>query len=58
MDKQWNIDIRDKLKVQNIVEEIQNYQTNWLQRVRRMDSSRIPKLALQYRPIGILELGP
>ena len=34
---------------QNIVKEIKQYQTKWIQHVQRMDTNRIPKQALQYR---------
>jgi hypothetical protein len=36
--------------VQNIVLEIKQYQREWLQHVERMDTDRIPKQALKYRP--------
>jgi len=42
---------------QNIVQEIQQYQKNWLQHVQRMDTNRIPKQALQYRPKGQRKIG-
>jgi hypothetical protein len=35
---------------QNIVKEIKQYQEKWLQMVQRMDTNRIPKQALQYKP--------
>ena len=37
---------------QNLVKEIRQYQKKWLQHVQRMDTNRIPKQALQYRPRG------
>jgi hypothetical protein len=37
---------------QNIVKEIKHYQEKWLQHVQRMDTNRIPKQALQYKPKG------
>jgi len=36
----------------NIIKEIKQYQKKWLQHVQRMDTNRIPKQALQYKPIG------
>ena len=36
--------------VQNIVKEIKQYQKKWLQHVQRMDTNRLPKQALQYKP--------
>jgi hypothetical protein len=34
----------------NTVKEIKQYQEKWLQHVQRMDTNRIPKQALQYKP--------
>ena len=45
--KENNQCIREKSGVQNIVKEIKQYQTKWLQHVQRMDTKRIPKQALQ-----------
>ena len=42
--------IRQKTGAQNIVKEIKQYQKKWLQCVQRMDTNRIPKQALQYKP--------
>jgi hypothetical protein len=49
--------VREKLGVQNIVLEIKQYQQEWLQHVERMDTDRIPKQALQYRPKGKRSIG-
>jgi hypothetical protein len=46
-----------KKGVQNIVKEIKQYQKQWLQHVQRMDTDRIPKQALQYRPKGRRNIG-
>jgi len=35
---------------QNTVKEIKQYQEKWLQHVQRMDTNRIPKQVLQYKP--------
>ena len=37
-------------EAQNIVKEIKRYQEKWLQHVQRMDTNRLPKQALQYKP--------
>jgi hypothetical protein len=42
--------VRKKIGVQNIVKEIKQYQLKWLQHAQRMDTNRIPKQALLYRP--------
>jgi hypothetical protein len=35
---------------QNIVKEMKQYQEKWLQHIQRIDTNRIPKQALQYKP--------
>ena len=50
LDKEKYQCIRQKTGAQNIVKEIKQYQEKWLQHVQRMDTSRIPKQALQYKP--------
>jgi hypothetical protein len=52
LDKEKNQCIREKMGAQNIVKEIKQYQEKWLQHVQRMDTNRIPKQALQYKPRG------
>jgi hypothetical protein len=52
-----NQTISEKLGVQNIVKEIKQYQQKWLQHVQRMDTNRVPKQALQYRPKGRRNIG-
>jgi len=52
LDKEKNQCIREKTGAQNIVKEIKQYQKKWLQHVQRMDTNRIPKQALRYRPKG------
>jgi hypothetical protein len=52
LDKEKNQFIRGKTEAQNIVKETKQYQKKWLQHVQRMDTNRIPKQALQYRPKG------
>ena len=50
LDKEKNQCIREKAGAQNIVKEIKHYQKKWLQHVQRMDTNRMPKQALQYKP--------
>ena len=52
LDKEKNQCSRGKMGAQNIVKEIKQYQKKWLQRVQRMDTNRLQKQALQYRPKG------
>ena len=46
-----------KTGAQNIVQEIKQYQKKWLQHVQRMDTNRLPKQALQYKPKGRRNIG-
>jgi hypothetical protein len=52
LDKEKNQCIRGKTGAQNIVQEIKQYQKNWLQHVQRVDRNRIPRQVLRYRPEG------
>ena len=49
--------IREKIGAENIVKEIKRYQQKWLQHIQRMDTNRIPKQALQYKPKGRRHIG-
>jgi hypothetical protein len=42
---------------QNIVKEIKQHQEKWLQHLQRMDTKRIPKQELQYKPKGRRNIG-
>ena len=57
IDKETNQCIRQKTGVQNIVKEIKQYQEKWLQHIQRMDTDRLPKQALQYKPKGRRNIG-
>ena len=57
LDKEMNQCIREKTGAQNIVKEIKQYQEKWLQHVQRMDTNRLPKQALQYKPKGRSNVG-
>ena len=41
----------------NIAKEIKQCQEKWLQHVQRMDTNRVPKQALQYKPKGRRHIG-
>ena len=57
-DKEKNQCIRGKRTgAQNIVKEIKQYQKKWLQHVQRMDTNRLPRQALKYRPEGRRNIG-
>ena len=52
LDKEMNQCIRGKTGAQNIVKEIKQHQVKWPQHVQRMDTNRLPKQALRYKPKG------
>jgi hypothetical protein len=47
--KQW--------KVEDIIDDIQNYQQKWNQHVLRMPENILPRKSLQYIPQGKRDLG-
>ena len=57
LDKEKNKCVWEKTGAQNIVKEIKQYQEKWLQHVQRMDTNRLPKQALQYKPKGRRNIG-
>jgi hypothetical protein len=57
LDRQRNPDIGNRLKVSNLIEYIKLYQKSWLDRLERMDRSRLPKLVFQYQPRGLRDVG-
>jgi len=57
LDKEKNQCIREQTGAENTVKEIKQYQEKWLQHIQRMDTNRIPKQALQYKPKGRRHIG-
>ena len=57
LDKEKNQCIREKTGAQNIVKEIKQYQKKWLQHIQRLDTNRLPRQALKYRPEGRRNIG-
>ena len=57
LDKEKNQCIRQKTGAQNIVKEIKQYQKKWIKHVQRMDTNRLPKQALHYKPKGRWNIG-
>ena len=49
--------IRKQWKVEEIIDDIQNYQQNWNQHVLRMPENRLTLKSLQYQPKGKRYLG-
>jgi hypothetical protein len=56
LDHQRNPDIHNRLKVDNTAEDVKLYQNNWLDRLKRTDRSRLPRLTFQYQPRGRQEM--
>ena len=50
LDKEKNQCIREKTGAENIVKEVKLYQEKWLQHIQKMDTNRLPKHAIQYKP--------
>jgi len=57
VDKEKNQCIREKTGAQNMVKEIKQYKKKWLKHVQRMDTNRLPRQALKYRPEGRRNIG-
>ena len=57
LDKERNQCIRQKTGAQKVVKEIKQYREKWLQHVQRMDTNRLPKQALRYKPKGRRNIG-
>jgi len=55
--KEKNQSIREKTGAENTVKEIKQYQAKRLQHVQRMDTTRLPKQVLQYKPKGRRNIG-
>ena len=49
--------IRKQWKVEEIIDDIQNYQLKWNQHVLRMPENILPRKSLQYQPQGKRDLG-
>jgi hypothetical protein len=45
-------DITEELKMQPVVEKINNYKNKWIRHVRQMDRARLPRAILKYQPAG------
>ena len=43
-------EISEKWNVEEMIDDIQNYQLKWNQHVLRMPENCVPRKALQYRP--------
>ncbi|KAJ4427350.1 hypothetical protein ANN_24970 [Periplaneta americana] len=52
LDRKRNEEILEQLEVESVEEKISRYKFNWLDHVRRMENSRIPKIMMQYKSRG------
>jgi hypothetical protein len=57
LDHQTNVEIREMLQVQNIVDEMHDYQKNLKIHVGRKQRNRLPKLVMNYNPTGKRDRG-
>ena len=57
LDQEKNQCIRGKTGAQDLVKEIKQCQIKWLHHLQRMDTNRLPKQALQYKPKGRRNVG-
>jgi hypothetical protein len=49
--------MRKELKISGIQDVRSKYQQNWINRLKRMDNTRLPKHALNYKPQGRRDRG-
>jgi hypothetical protein len=55
--KKINTEILRELKINSVLEHIDQYRNNWKQHVQRMDRSRVPRQMMTYRPKSKRALG-
>ena len=55
--KENNQCIRQKTGAQNMVKETEQYKEKWQHHVQKMDTNRLPKQALHYKPKGRRNIG-
>jgi hypothetical protein len=56
-DHKRNQDITEELKIQPVMENINNYKNKWIQYVRRMGRAGLPRAVLKYQPAGRRDQG-
>lgn len=57
LDKQKNVDIRNRLQIYNLYERVQAQKQNWYEHIERMEHYRLPKILLNYKPTGRRSVG-
>jgi hypothetical protein len=51
-DHKTNTEIAKELNITPVLDKIQDYKRNWIQRVNRMPRNRLPRLIKNYTPKG------
>jgi hypothetical protein len=49
--------IRTELNIYTVNDTVEQYRNNWFQHANRIQDTRLPKRALQYRPSGKRDIG-
>jgi hypothetical protein len=49
-------DLREKLKMKWFDRDVREYQKKWMQHLEKMDNNRVPKIIMNYGPIGLRDL--
>jgi hypothetical protein len=57
LDRQRNVDIREKLKVQSPAEVTETFRKNWKKPIGRIQDERLAEFAFKYRPVGKQKTG-
>jgi hypothetical protein len=57
LDKKRNTEILRELKINSVLEHIDQYRNNWKQHVQRVDRNRVPRQMMTCRPKGERSLG-
>ena len=57
LDKIRSEDIRQELEISGIQDVRLKYKQNWINHLERMDNTRLPKYALNYKPRGRRDRG-
>jgi hypothetical protein len=57
LDKKRNTEIREQLNVINIVQDIEDYQKQWFEHVKRMQDNRLPKIIMNHKLTGRRDRG-
>jgi hypothetical protein len=56
-DRTKSEDLRNRWRVNEMVQQVQNYQFKWMQHVLRMPDNHLPRKLLKYKPHGRRDFG-